>query len=408
MNDRGRALVATLALVFATSLFSFYAGASGLFPLLNQSLVGLVGRGGPAPSISNDMGKLHEVQKHVQRYFVDQVEDEALLAGALKGMVQATGDRYSTYLTAAEYARMLESFQESFTGIGVRVEISAETNLVTVVSPIKGTPGERAGLRAGDAIVEVDGKDVTGLTLDETVNLIRGREGTSVRLKVKRPDVDKLLDFTIERAIIQHPTIEHAMVSEEQGIGYIKLLEFNTNVGKRLQSAIDDLRSKGMDQGLILDLRQNPGGLLSEAVEVASVFLKAKEPVVHITYKSGNRETHEAHGKGPLGLKLVVLIDKGSASAAEIVAGAIKDLGHGVLVGEKSFGKGSVQQFFDMTDGGGLKLTTARYLTAGGHLIHEKGIEPDVLEPMSDPKIMPGDPGDNQLARAIEVLKSMR
>lgn len=407
MTDRGRAFVATLALVFASSVFSFYAGAADLFPRISEGLVGLKARGGaPAQPLGPaDLAKLKEVQQFVKEHFVDQVTDDQLLAGALKGMVQATNDKYSSYMTAEEYARFLDHLKESFSGIGVRVEMSPKTNLVTVVQPLKGTPGERAGLRAGDAIIEVDGKDVTQATLDEAVQMIRGRTGTKVRLRVKREGVDKPLEFTIQRATIQLSNLEYRMVDAEAGIGYIQLLEFNTNIGKRVRDAIGDLKRQGMSRGLILDLRQNPGGLLHEAVDVAAVFVKDGDPVVHIVSRGGGKDTLKAEGKGPLGLKLVVLVDQGSASASEIVAGAIKDLRYGTLIGQKTFGKGSVQSFFDLEGGGGLRLTTARYLTAGGHMIHGKGIDPDILVEMTDRTVMPGDPGDVQLARAIAVLK---
>lgn len=407
MGDYRRSFVATLAVVFASSVFSFYAGAVGLFPRINEGLLGLApGPAAPVQPLSPaELAQLREVQQFVKKHFVDQVTDEELLAGALKGMVQATNDKYSNYMTATEYSRFVEHLRESFSGIGVRVELSAKTNLVTVVAPLRGTPGERAGLRTGDAIVEVDGKDITRATLDEAVQLIRGPKGTKVKVMVKREGVEQPLEFTIERATIQIANLESRMIDGEQGIGYIQLLEFNTNIGKRLSAAISDLRQQGMNRGLILDLRQNPGGLLHEAVDVTAAFVKNGDPVVHIVSKGGDKDTLKAQGKGPLELNLVVLVDKGSASASEIVAGAIKDLKYGILVGEKTFGKGSVQSFFDLDGGGGLRLTTAKYLTAGGHAIHGTGIDPDVVVEMADPKVMPGDPGDNQLSKAIELVK---
>jgi carboxyl-terminal processing protease len=408
LGDRVRALVATLALVVLSSAFSYYAGAAGLFPRLNDGLLGLtLRRAAPITPLSpSELAQLKEVQQFIKKHYVDQVTDEDLIAGALKGIVQATNDRYSSYMTAAEYDRFVEHLKESFSGIGVRVELSTRTNLVTVVQPLKGTPGERAGLRAGDAIIAVDGKDITRSTLEDAVQMIRGPKGTKVQLTVRREGVDQPFELVIERATIQMTNLEYRLVDTSAGIGYLQIIEFNSNIGRRVRDAIADLKRQGMTRGLVLDLRQNPGGLLHEAVDVASVFLRSGDPVVHIVSRGGQKDTLKAQGRGPLGLNLVVLVDRGSASASEIVAGAIKDSGIGVLIGEKTFGKGSVQSFFDLEGGAGLRLTTARYLTAGGHLIHGTGIEPDIAVELVDRRVMPGDPDDNQLARAIELVRN--
>ncbi len=407
MMERRPTMLATVALVFVTSLFSFYAGAAGLVPRLAQVLPGAQApqqeQGKPSNGLTTT--QLQQVQEFIQRRFVDQVDPQKLQQGALKGMVEATGDKYSSYFPPKEYAQYLEHFQSSFFGIGVYVETSAKTGLVTVVSPIKGSPGEKAGLKAGDAVLSVDGKDITKMPLEQAIQLIKGPAGTKVKLSVKRDGVTDPLAFEITRAKIEFPTVEQRMI--EPGVGYIQLKEFNEEVGSRVSKAIAELKAQGMTR-LILDLRQNPGGLLDEAINVSSLFVPANQPVVHIVSRGGQKETHVSKSKTPWNMPLVLLVDGYSASASEIVAGAIKDTKIGVLMGTKTFGKGSVQSFYDLPDNnGGVKLTTAKYLTAGGNSIHEKGIEPDVVVENTN-KVLPGEAGDVQLQEAVKHIKTMK
>ncbi len=403
MIERGKALTLTALAVFFSSVLSFYAGAAGLFPQLSQRL--LPGTAGEAPHSGLDVTRLEQVRKEIQQKFVEPVPTDTLMAGALRGMVNATGDPYSAYYTAEEYQRFLSHFESHFTGIGVHVKLSEETGLVTVVSPIKGSPGDRAGLQADDAIVAVDDQDIRGMDLDKAVALIRGPAGSKVKLTVQRPGVSEPLEFVITRAVIELPSMEHEML--EPGIGYIRIFEFNKEISKRVARALADLRSQGMTR-LILDLRGNPGGLLDEAVDVSSLFIPSGKPVVHIVERGGEKTTYSSQGTSAFDLPLVVLVDQASASASEILAGAIKDHGVGVLIGEKTYGKGSVQTFFALPDGaGGLKLTTAKYLTAGGHGINGKGIEPDIA--VENPRnVHPGDPDDRQLQEAIRHIKTMK
>lgn len=405
MMERRQALLITVVLVFVSSAFSFYAGASGLLPQLVAPLL----PGGervqePVPGASGvNLKKLQQVQEHILQQFVEDVNGDKLTDGALKGMVDAIGDKYSAYFTATEYKRYLEQFEPYFSGIGVTVEAHAKTGLVTVVSPIEGSPGAKAGLLPGDAIIAVDDKDITKMALDEAVMLIRGPKGTKVKLTVRRENNPEPLQFVIARATIEVPNIDYRMIDKEANIGYLRIRHFNEEVAARSRKAIGDLRNQGMTK-LILDLRQNPGGLLNEAVDVSSLFLPPKAPVVHIVHRGGKRDTFESKARERWNLPLVVLVDNYSASASEIVAGAIKDERVGVLMGAKTFGKGSVQSFFSLPEGSGIKLTTARYLTSGGHSIHEKGIEPN-LTVENPEKMQPGDPGDVQLREAIAYLK---
>lgn len=340
------------------------------------------------------------VRSYVQDRYVDPITEQQLLEGAIRGLVEATGDKYSTYFSQKAYTEFLQELRDQLSGIGVQVEY--KDNYVTIVAPMKDTPGARAGLRSGDRIVAVNGKDVTGLNFEEVVSMIRGPAGTPVRLTIDRNR--EILHVSLVRAKIPVPQIEWRMLETNPRVGYIHLIQFNEGIGERTRAALDALRAQGM-QGLILDLRQNPGGFLHEAVAVASLFVP-EGPVVHVVSRTGARETHNSKGRG-FDLPLVVLVDEGSASASEVVAGAIKDRGAGVLVGGRTFGKASVQTFFELPDGSGLKLTTARYLTAGGYSINQKGIEPNIAVPApADLKLSLDDPNHPQMRKALEVLRT--
>lgn len=409
MDERREGLTLTLVLVTVTSLISYVAGAMGLLPWINNRITpGGQAEQKPPAAVEKadgiDMRRLEEVLRAVQDQYVDPVPPEKLTEGALRGMVEATGDRHSAYFSPEEYKRFVEHFETSFTGIGVTVETSQRTGLVTVVSPIKGSPGEKAGLRAGDSIVKVDDRDITNITLNEAVTLIRGPKGTKVKLTVHRDGEAEPLVFTITRDTITQPTLEYKILQGK--IGYLQLFEFKKGSGQEVQNAVADLTKQGMT-GLIFDLRQNPGGLLNEAVDISSIFVPTGQPVVHIVERGKAARVIKSTGKQPWNLPLVVLVDAGSASASEILSGAIKDLKIGTLMGVKTFGKGSVQSFWEFPDGSGIKLTTAKYLTAGGKSINGVGIDPDVVVENPE-KVLPGDPGDPQLEAAVKYIQTMK
>lgn len=410
MDERREGFTLTAVLVVVASLFSYVAGAMGLVPWANQQLDRLQDKQTPPPAAApiqgSDVKKLEEVMQAIQAQYVDSVTTEQLINGAAKGMVNALEDRHSAYFSPDEYKRFVESFETSFTGIGVTVELSQQTGLVTVVSPIKGSPGERAGIRSGDAIIRVDEKEITNMTLNEAVTLIRGPKGTKVKLAVKREGVAEPLEFTITRDTITQPILSHKMLDQAAGIGYVQLYEFKKGSAQQVTQAIADLKKQGMTR-LILDLRQNPGGLLNEAIDISSLFVPGQKPVVHILERSKAQRTYRSNAKESWDLPLIVLVDGGSASASEIVSGAIKDHKVGTLMGTKTFGKGSVQSFWDLPDGSGIKLTTAKYLTAGENAINGVGIDPDVV--VENPnKVIPGEPGDPQLEAAITQIKTMK
>ncbi len=346
------------------------------------------------------MEKLLSLKEYIKSYYVEGAEDNKLIEGAIKGMFESLGDPYSVYMTKDEFKNFNESTKGSYGGIGVIVTRS-EDGYVTVVAPIEDTPGERAGLKTNDKIIKVDDKDIIGIELEAAVNLMKGKEGTKVTLTVMRDAVKEPLVFKIDREEIILKTVKSNMM--ENNLGYIRISMFDEDTGSEFKKALTALEAKNM-KGLIIDLRQNPGGFINQCVEVADELLD-EGLVVYTEDKAKNREDYKSK-KGKVDVPFVVLIDEGSASASEIVSGAVKDRKAGLLIGTKSFGKGLVQSIEQLKDGSGMKLTTQKYYTPNGISINKVGIQPDIevkaLEPRANEK--PEDVKDVQLDRAVEEL----
>jgi carboxyl-terminal processing protease len=320
---------------------------------------------------------LREVLEMVHREYIDPdaVALPELTAAALRGMV-ADLDPHSAFLPARDYARMQEDIHNEFGGIGVQVE--RRQDRVVVVAPIAGTPGERAGIRRGDEIVEVEGTDMTGRPLDEVVRTMRGRPGTSVSITFWRPDPGRRFEVNVTREIIKVESVRLVRLLEDD-IGYLQLAQFAERTGEEFARAVTDLQSRGA-RALVVDLRNNPGGLMSQAVAVAEQFFSRGELIVYTQGRDpGSRQDYRARRREPLvQMPVAILLNAGSASASEVVAGALQDTGRAVVVGERSFGKGSVQSVFRLRHGEGMRLTTAHYFTPGGATLHERGVIPDV------------------------------
>ncbi len=317
-----------------------------------------------------------DVFERVRADFVDDVQDKELIESAIDGMLMSL-DPHSSYLNPEKYEEMQVQTKGEFGGLGI--EVTMENRLVKVVSPIDDTPAHRAGIKAGDLITHLDGKQVLGLTLSEAVESMRGPVGTDIVLTVRREGVDKPIEVTITRAIIK---IRSVRSRAEGDAGYIRITSFNEQTVSGVKKAIEDIRNQVGDSmiGLILDLRNNPGGLLDQAVGVSDLFLDKGEIVS--TRGRRNDSTQRFNAKpGDLaeGLPVVLLINGGSASASEIVAGALQDHRRAIVLGTKSFGKGSVQTIIPISGRGAIRLTTARYFTPSGYSIQAKGIEPDII-----------------------------
>ena len=351
-------------------------------------------------------GQMAEVIYRIEAYSFQPVSVSDMVEGAAGGIVEALEDPYSTYLKPEAYDDLEEHLSGSYGGIGLLITEDESQQLI-VVSPFKGTPAYKAGIKSGDVIVKIEDKDTSGISLVEAANLMKGQPGTKVRLTVLPRENGRLQDFEIERQEIQIPSVEGEILEEGGRIAYVNLMMFSEQTGSDLREVLRELDVHSAD-GVIVDLRDNPGGALGAAVDVAGYFIPPG-PVVHIVYKSREETltTQDNFIKKPL----VVLVNEGSASASEIVAGAVKDSGSGTLVGSTTFGKGLVQSVFPLTDGAALKLTTAKYLTPKRKDIHKKGIKPDV-EIKMDPELAreallfaPNLEKDPQLQKAVEILQ---
>jgi carboxyl-terminal processing protease len=316
----------------------------------------------------------------IRANYVDEakIKQQDLVYGAIKGMV-GTLDPYSQFMDPQSYKDMKQDTQGSFGGLGI--EIAIRDNVLTVISPIDGTPAQRAGVQPGDMIMKINGETTDGLSIMDAVHKMRGPAGTKCVLTLRRAGDEEWFDLTIIRDIIQIHSVRYELLSGQ--IGYIRITEFMEHTGEDFERALKDLQSRGM-KGLVLDLRNNPGGLLNMAAEISEYFVPQGRLLVYTEGRNQNQNMRffstakRPYNNGPL----AVLVNQGSASASEIVAGALQDWNLGLIVGEKTFGKGSVQTIMPLNDGSALRITTARYLTPKGRLIHGNGITPDVgVEP---------------------------
>jgi carboxyl-terminal processing protease len=375
------------------------------------------------------------VLEKVRDEYVDgkKLTYQELIYGALKGMIN-TLDPHSEFMEPQKYNELQSDTEGKFGGLGIMIEM--KDNYVTVLAPMEDTPGARAGILAGDRIIKIDGKSAEKLGLQDAVDNLRGDPGTDVTLTVMRPSTGKVIDFTMTRAEIKVDMVKDINNKKEfplgdDKIGYVRLVQFGEQTSADLETAIHKLKDQGME-GFILDLRGNPGGLLDQAVDVCSKFLPRRQLVVSTEGQNPatDSKTFYANGHGDElnGMPMVVLVNYNSASASEIVSGCLQDLHRGLIMGEKTFGKGSVQSIIPLQDGSALRLTTAKYYTPSHKVIHGHGITPDCVVPVSDDEAMAiemkwrrpsmenlsesdraliKDVDDEQLDRAKDELKGM-
>lgn len=333
-----------------------------------------------------------------------EIDDEKLLEGAMKGMADAIGDPYTVYMNQDEFITFIESSQGSFYGIGAQLGI--RDNNVTVIAPVEGSPAEKAGLKAGDIILKVDDYEVNELNTEAVVSRVRGEEGVPVTLTIKREGVEDPLEIKIVRAEIKTESVKGEIL--EDGIGYIQLTTFSDEeVSDKFAEKLNELKQQGMKK-LILDLRGNPGGYLNECVEIASNFIPEGEVITYTIDKYDKKVISNSLGGDAIGMPLVVLVDGGSASASEVVTGALRDYEVATIIGTRTFGKGIVQQLRVLpNDMGGLKVTTSKYYTPNGENIHGTGIEPNIVVEIPQEVLdMDYDRSiDPQFQKALEVIR---
>lgn len=361
-----------------------------------------------------------EVLSYVEANYVQEVEPEKLIHGAIRGMLR-TLDSHSSFMPPAVYREMQVETEGQFGGLGI--EITIRDDILTVVSPIEGTPAYRAGIKAADRIVSVEGESTKDMSLIEAVKRLRGPADTNVTIGIMREGFTEPKDFTLTRAVIHIRSVDSKVLPG--GVGYVKLRSFHKSTSEELAAELEELDQSNVN-ALILDLRNNPGGLLEQAIAVTDEFISSGKLIVYTKGRLANQnmkgfsKSDSAHSDYPM----VILVNGGSASASEIVAGALQDMERAKLVGTKTFGKGSVQTIIPLSNGAGLRLTTAKYYTPSGRVIHEKGIVPDVvIEEPPPPKDEPGQQqslrrrrlslpeddlsADPQLEKAVEVVKGM-
>ena len=357
--------------------------AVALIPATTAGLAQVDGKAGP------EFGKLFAVYQRIKASYVEPVSDDVLINGAIDGMLAAL-DPHSSYLDGSDLQRLETMIDGNYSGLGLSVV--SEDGAVKVISPFRGSPADQMGLKAGDYITHLDGELIYGLELDEAVARMRGKAGTAIKLTIFRPGREEPFDVSVTRGVIELEPVTWEL--EDGRIGHIMVNEFSRDVGADVYGAWKDLQKQaaGRLNGLVLDLRSNPGGSLDEAVALSDLFLSQGQIVSQRGRARGESISYDAEtvfrGDIAEGIPIVVLIDAGSASASEIVAGALQDHRRAVVMGERSFGKGSVQSLLRLGREAALKLTTARYYTPKGHSVQEGGIKPDITVPqLSDPDL---------------------
>ncbi len=342
-----------------------------------------------------------EVLDKINREYVDEIDQSKSMDAAINGVLQSL-DPYSAYMTPEMFDSMQTETSGEFGGLGI--EVSMEHGVVKVISPIDNSPASRVGVKAGDYIIKINDTQVQGKSLSEAVELMRGPVGSDIEITVRRIGVKKALTFTITREIIEVQSVKFKLIDKK--VGYIRLTSFNENSGNQIKKKLKELDKDQNIKGYIFDLRNNPGGLLSQAVKISDFFLEDGEIVSTKSRKSSENKKYFAK-KGDVinGKALIVLINYGSASAAEIVAGALKDHKRAIIIGESSYGKGSVQSIIPLKNKGAIRLTISKYYLPSGQSISEVGVTPDILVSEESEEFKMNTKTDNQLNFAIKLLK---
>ncbi len=393
-DRKGTSKLITFILILIVGAGSFFGGS--IYGSINSDKV--IDPGSPANADSS-FDKLYEVRDVINSQYYQDIDQDALVEGAIKGMVNSVGDPYTVFFNEEEYKDFNDDGQGNYVGIGVIVGIKEDR--IVVITPFEGSPAFKAGLRSGDFITKVEGVEYKGTELDKAVSVIKGEEGQPVTITIMRDGIEE--DVTIVRASITMVNVESEML--EGDIAHVTMLQFSNDTAKQVREAMEDLKSQGA-KGYILDLRGNPGGFLDEAVDVASLFVEKDKTILYTLDKYDQKKEYRSKGGDFIGEPLVVLIDEGSASASEVVSGALKDYDAATLVGQKSFGKGIVQMVFEVGDNEGVKVTVSSYYSPNGINIHGEGIVPDVEVLIPEGTEAPLTiENDTQLQKAVEVLR---
>ena len=345
---------------------------------------------------AGNLNKITDIINIIQQRFVGKKSPskQELYEAAMTGIVNGLDDPYSEYLTKKDFESFTEDLDGEYVGVGMSIDKRKDALLV-VVSSFVGSLAAKAGIKIGDKIIKIDGKDILPLNANETVNMLKGKQGTKVEVEIVREGKKDPFKVTLIRDNIKLEMVESRML--ENKIGYVSLLKFGNHTGEEIRKHVEDLQTQGM-KGLILDLRSNPGGSLKEAQDISSLFI-TQDMVVYLKYKNGQETKYNRTMKNLGNFPMIVLVNGGSASASEIVTGALKDYKRATIIGQKTFGKGIVQEVMPLNDGDALKLTIAQYFTPNGNYIHEKGIEPDIKVDMEEVLSIKGYANDSEEAK---------
>lgn len=386
-------LIVIAVVLIITNIITFTVATTGNF-LVGNKLIVTVDSNETAAGIK----KLLALKEQIGLEYYQDVDNTTLIDGAIKGMFDSLGDPYSTYFTSEEFSKYMEMATGVYEGIGV-VVTEDEQGVTYVIAPQKGTPAEAAGIKTGDKIIKVDGEDVTTIGSDAVVAKVKGQADTTVNITIARGE--EIIEMSLVRKTIEARTVESRVIGDK---GYIQISEFTDKTADDFETQLGELLAQNIT-GLVIDLRSNPGGGVQEAVEIADRIL-GETMVVYTVDKNGNKTEYTSDGTEQLNLPMVALVDGGSASSAEILAGALQDTGAAQLIGTKTFGKGIVQEIISLTDGGGFKVTNSEYFTPNGNNIHEKGLEPNVVIEATDfmKNNLFTDEEDVQLQKALQIL----
>lgn len=393
MDNKGKIKYFSLGLLVATLWFLVLGG---ILLLING--IGLFHKGGQTGAVTDqNVEKMTYFQELLKTYYYEDITEEELADGVLYGLMETVGDPYTCYYSAEEMEDLTADIEGIFHGIGAYLEMDYDAGYAKISGIIEGTPASQSDIKVGDYVVKVDGVDTYEMTLTDVVAMIRGDAGTQVVLTLNRTGEE--VEVTVTRQNIETPTVEYELLENE--IAYITITEFDDITPAQFAEALAQMESDNA-KGLILDLRGNPGGSLAAVVEMCEMILP-EGMIVYTEDKYGQRDEYRCDGDNELNIPMVVLIDSGSASASEIMAGAIKDYGTGTLVGTTTYGKGVVQKIFTYEDGSAAKITVSKYYTPNGYNIHGVGIEPDV-EVEFDADLYLEEERDNQLEEAIRIV----
>ncbi len=388
-----------LIIIVITSMITAFATYQYL--VTNGGLIGAK----TTNSLSGLEYTLSRFRSELEEKYIGQINDEDLIEGAIKGYVAALGDPYTTYYTKSEMDKIMTETEGNYVGVGIYMTQDTEKNQILIIKPIENSPAEKAGIMSGDVITKVDGEAYSGEQLDEVSSKIKGEEGTKVTLEILRGSETKTIELTREKVLMNHITAKVL----DNNIGYIAISDFDGGAADEFKTKFNKLKEQGIEK-LIIDIRDNGGGIVDEAIDIADTITDKGSTLLITKDKNENEDVTKSKNNPIINMPIVILINEYSASASEILAGALKDNGKATLVGMKSYGKGVIQELHRLSDGSGLKITTNEYFTPNHTGINKVGIEPDIEIDLSEElksQLQIDEKDDTQLQKAIEVLKEI-